>query len=48
MRYFRILVEGLWCQHEDIIRVNMGRMWTECLKCGRETRGIIVRPASSH
>jgi hypothetical protein len=41
-RYFRMLTDSLWCKHEDILRVHTGRMWMQCLKCGRETDGITV------
>jgi hypothetical protein len=43
MRYFRSLIDKVWCRHEDILRVRTGHMWVECLKCGRETEGITVK-----
>jgi hypothetical protein len=30
------------CQHETITRVRGDRMFTECLKCGQESNGIVV------
>ena len=39
MRWFE-QVRQLWCRHEDILRLDHGRMWLECLACGRATRGF--------
>jgi len=47
LRYFQFLVDRLCCDHEDILRVKTGRMWSECLKCDRETNGITVKLAGS-
>jgi hypothetical protein len=42
LRFLRSLVKRLRCEHEDIRRAAGGRMWLECLKCGRETKGIVI------
>jgi len=33
------------CDHNDIRRFSGGHMWVECMKCGRESRGILTKPA---
>ena len=36
-----------FCTHpHDLRRAGGGRMWLECADCGRETRGIEVRPTA--
>ena len=30
----------LWCEHEYIRRYGKGRLWLECLVCGKQTGGI--------
>jgi len=30
------------CAHDDVRRFAHGRLWLECLQCGRETPGIAV------
>ena len=30
------------CGHEDVFRFGDGRVWVECLDCGRQTRGILA------
>ena len=39
---FRVIRLLFGCDHDDIRRFGDGRMWVECLKCGRETCGIGV------
>jgi hypothetical protein len=40
---FRIPRIGqLFCGHMDVRRAGAGRMWLECLSCGRTTEGIDV------
>jgi hypothetical protein len=31
------------CGHTDVLRFGAGRVWLECLECGRETRGILTK-----
>ena len=40
-------VRQLWCQHEDVLKLDQRRMWLECLACGRTTHGFdgLGRPA---
>jgi hypothetical protein len=33
----------VWCNHEDICRHTRARMWVECVKCGRHSRGIALQ-----
>jgi hypothetical protein len=35
-------VASLLCRHVDVRRTGHGRMWMECLSCGRRTPGIDV------
>jgi hypothetical protein len=40
-------LERVFCSHpHDLRRAAGGRMWLECADCGRETQGIVVRPAA--
>jgi hypothetical protein len=31
------------CGHTDVLRFGAGRVWVECLQCGRETCGIVTK-----
>jgi len=33
-------VRQLCCRHEDVLKLDDGRMWLECLACGRTTHGF--------
>jgi hypothetical protein len=45
---FRIPRIGqLFCDHMDVRRAGAGRMWLECLSCGRTTEGIDVTPVAA-
>jgi hypothetical protein len=35
-------VTQLGCAHDDVRRFAHGRVWLECLQCGRQTTGIAV------
>lgn len=37
----------LFCDHTDVRRAGDGRLWLECLSCGRTTEGIAVTPAAA-
>jgi hypothetical protein len=37
-----IQVASLLCRHTNVRRTGQGRMWMECLSCGRRTPGIQV------
>jgi hypothetical protein len=39
-------VARLCCRHNDVRRAGQGRMWMECLDCGRRTPGIDVMSTS--
>jgi len=36
----------IFCDHVDVRRAGDGRLWLECLHCGRSTEGIAVTPAA--
>jgi hypothetical protein len=37
----------IFCDHVDVRRAGDGRLWLECLYCGRTTEGIAVTPAAT-
>jgi len=39
-------LRSLWCRHNDILRSGEGRMWLECVNCGRHTPGFQVAAAT--
>jgi hypothetical protein len=45
---FRIpRIAQLFCDHTDVRRAGAGRLWLECLSCGRTTEGIAVTSATA-
>jgi hypothetical protein len=34
------------CGHTDVFRFDEGRVWLECLECGRQSPGLMTSPGA--
>jgi hypothetical protein len=34
------------CGHTDVFRFERGRVWLECLECGRQSPGLVTSPGT--